>query len=211
VRTTRRIVWLLPALLAIACAPSAGTLKGTAAPGSAVPRVELPHGHQQMVFDWEYDEGEVGARGDGVVRTAYPDSARLDLFVRGGFASGRALLIGDEIRLPNMQLIRRYLPPPPLLWAAFGRVAVPPSRDTVVRVAGDTVRADIGTWRLMFVQRDLRSVERLSDGKIAEFVTRDAAGNVRYLSYSPRRELRLKMTKRDSVPPFPPEEWRLEG
>ena len=113
--------------------PAAAPLKGVLAPDRSRPALTLPPGHRHIVFKWEYEEGEVAARGDGSVRIAPPDSARLDFFLGGGLGAGAAVLIGDSLRAPNVELARRYIPPTPMMWASLGRLAIPALRDTVVR------------------------------------------------------------------------------
>ena len=104
----------------------------------------MPAGHRHLVFKWDYQEGDIAARGDGSIRTAAPDSARLDFFLGGGLGAGGAILIGDSLRTPNAALAKKYIPPPPLLWAALGRLSIPPLPDTVVKIDGALTRADIG-------------------------------------------------------------------
>jgi hypothetical protein len=48
------------------------------------------------------------------------------------------------LRTPNAELARRYIPPTPMMWASLGRLAIPALRDTVVRLDGDLLRADVG-------------------------------------------------------------------
>src|SRR5437867_10930074 len=117
---------------AVACAPAAAPLKGVLAPDRSLPSLSLPTGHRQIVFKWNYEEGEIAARGDGSVRTAAPDSARLDFFLGGGLGAGAAILIGDSLRTPpgHADLARRYIPPTPMMWAALGRLAIPALPDT---------------------------------------------------------------------------------
>ncbi|PYP65554.1 MAG: hypothetical protein DMD26_10640 [Gemmatimonadetes bacterium] len=116
----------------IACAPALRPLSGKLAP-SVVPHAALPLGYHQIVFDWELQDRELAGRGEGVARIAAPDSARLDLFLGGGFGSGVAVLIDDSLQVPGGSMARRLIPPPPLLWAALGRLAVPAFRDTCSR------------------------------------------------------------------------------
>ncbi|HMI42612.1 MAG TPA: hypothetical protein VK516_03255, partial [Gemmatimonadaceae bacterium] len=83
---------IAPALLAtIACAPTASPLKGVLAPDRSLPSLALPPGHRHVVFKWDYQEGDIAARGDGSVRIAPPDSARLDFFLGGGLGAGAAV------------------------------------------------------------------------------------------------------------------------
>ena len=198
--------------LVSACAPRARPLGGAPAPVTVrVPIAALPAGHEKVVFRWRYAEGETGARGEGVARIAPPDSARLDLFLDGGLGGTHAQIIGDEIRAPGGALGRRYLPPPPLLWAALGRLAVPPAPDTIVRVDGDTLRADIGVgtvWRVAFVAGRLTRLERIDGGRIVEWVSRGAGDEVRYEHESARRSLALTIVRREGATAFDPSIWR---
>src|SRR3954465_6325213 len=118
----------------VACVPAAAPLKGVLAPDRTLPSLALPPGHRHIVFKWDYEEGDIAARGDGSVRIAAPDSARLDFFLGGGLGAGAAILIGDSLRAPNAQLARRYIPPTPMMWATLGRLAIPALPDTVVRI-----------------------------------------------------------------------------
>src|SRR5437867_8694086 len=130
-------------LLVTACAPRLHPLAGAPAPAT-LPRTELPPVHRRIVFDWELQDRELSGRGEGVARVAPPDSARLDLFLSGGFGSGAAVLISDSLQVTGGSLARRFIPPPPLLWAALGRLAIPAVPDTVARVDGELLRVDIG-------------------------------------------------------------------
>ena len=199
-------------VLVSACAPRARPLAGAPAPATVhLPVAVLPDGYQKVVFRWRYAEGETGARGEGVARIAPPDRARLDLFLDGGLGGTHARIIGDEIRAPGGALGRRYLPPPPLLWAALGRLAVPPAPDTIVRVDGDTLRADIGAgsvWRVTFAAGRLTRLERIEGGRIVEWVSRGAADEVRYEHESARRSLALTIVRREGATAFDPSIWR---
>jgi len=186
------------AVFALGCVPTAPPLKGVLAPGHALPPLTLPAGHRQIVFRWDYQEGDIAARGDGAVRTAAPDSARLDFFLGGGLAAGAAILIGDSLRSPHAELARRYIPPTPMMWAALGRLAIPALPDTVVRLDGDLLRADVGRpvqWRLAMRADTLISLEHISRGKITESVTREANGIVVYQAPGARRKLALSILR----------------
>lgn len=195
----------------VACAPRLRPLPGAPVP-NVIPRAELPPKHQRIVFRWELEDPDMMARGEGAARIAPPDSARLDFFLAGGLASGAAVLIGDELRLPSRadDFTRRLIPPPPLLWAALGRLAIPVMRDTVVRVDGDTLRADIGTptaWRLTFVRDTLRRIERVDGGRVLEWAHRESGGHLRYRHETSRRRLDLFITRIDDVSAFEPYIW----
>lgn len=189
---------LVLSLAAVACAPAASPLKGVLAPDRTLPPVSMPAGHRQLVFTWEYQEGDIAARGDGSIRTASPDSARLDFFLGGGLGAGGAILIGDSLRTPRADLARRYIPPTPLLWAALGRLAIPALPDTVVRVDGSLTRADIGRpleWRLALKGDTLVEMQHISNGRITESLTREDDGSLTFSAPGARRTLRLTVVR----------------
>jgi hypothetical protein len=199
------------------CAP-APPLVGVPEPARVLPVAVLPAGRQRLYFHWEYRDREVSVNGDGSARLAPPDSARIDFVVSGSLGSGHALLLDDTVVAPGKDLVRRYLPPAPLVWAALGRLAVPAARDTVVRVQGDTTRADIGmlgegagrtpVWRVTFVGSHLVGAQRLKGGHIQETVVRRADGSMDFESPAERRTLRLTRVRSESVAEFEPDVWR---
>lgn len=187
---------LLPAAIALgfaACAPRLRPLAG--APAAArLPRAELPSGHHRLVFTWELRDPEFHVRGEGVARVAAPDSARLDFFVGGGLGGGRAVLIGQSVRVPGGDFVRRLVPPAPLLWAALGRLALPPLADTVVRADSSVLRADVGAppaWRVTFRGDTLVRLDRVSGERVTEWVDRTTPARVRYRHETARRDLTL--------------------
>ena len=194
----RRLAVLL--LIVAGCAPSAAPLKGVLTPDRALPSIAMPSGHRHIVFRWDYQEGDIAARGDGSIRTAAPDSARLDFFLGGGLAAGGAVLIGDSLRTPHANLSRRYIPSSPLMWAALGRLAIPPLPDTVVRVDGELTRADIGRplqWRVAIKGDTLLELDHISDGKITESLTRGANGTMTFQAPGARRTLQLTIIREE--------------
>lgn len=207
--TVRSLAVLLIALSVCSCVPpSLRPLAGAVAP-AVLPATSIPLGHHQLLFDWELEDGDISARGEGVARIAYPDSARLDLFLAGGFGSGVAVLIGDSLQATGGSMVRRFIPAPPLLWATLGRAALPPVRDTTARVDGELLRVDIGrpvNWRLTFHRDTLQRIERVRDGRIMEWVER--SGNaVRYHSEEARRSLSLTIKSTAEVAPFDVSIW----
>jgi hypothetical protein len=162
-----------------------------------------------VVFRWELEQRFGSARGEGVARVAPPDSARFDFFLQGGIGSGSAILLADSLRFPGGDEARQYLPPAALLWASLGRLSIPPVRDTLARVDGGLLRVDIGVppqWRLTFRTDSLVRVERVSDGRIAEWVERDG-DHIRYRNEKARRTLLLTVTRVDTMPPFDASIW----
>ena len=194
----RKLAILL--LIVAACTPAAAPLKGVLAPDRSLPPISMPSGHRHIVFKWDYQEGDMVARGDGSIRTAAPDSARLDFFLGGGLGAGGAILIGDSLRAPHADLARRYIPPTPLMWAALGRLAIPALPDTVVRIDGELTRADIGRplqWRVAIKGDTLVELDHISDGKITESLTRGANGILTFQAPGARRTLRLTVIREE--------------
>jgi hypothetical protein len=196
-----------------------------------LPTATLPPGHERLVFRWHYHDPDIEAVGDGSARLAAPDSARLDFVADHGMGGGYALLFGDTLVAPSAGVFRRYLPPVPLLWAGVGRLAVPPAVDTVVRLDGDTLRADIGAlaaqaatahgggdrqpvWRVAFVAGQLVALARLTGGRVREAVTRrpesegSGGSEVKYDALGGRRTLTLTRVRSEAVSGFDEAIWR---
>lgn len=197
-------------LTAASCGPKVDPLSGTVAP-ARLPPTELPPINQRIRFSWKYEDLDLRGRGDGVARIAPPDSVRLDLFLAGGNAGGRAVLIDDELRAPGGPMVRSFLPPPPMLWAALGRLHIPPTADTSVRVDGDTTRADIGRdprWRATFVGGDLRRLELIQGDRLQQWMERTPHRAVTYRHLRANRALDLTIVRVDTVPGFDATIWR---
>jgi len=198
-------------IVATACAPRARPLEGTPVPSALrLPQIELAPTPQRTVFRWRYEEDGFRARGEGVARAAPPDSARLDFFLDGGFGGGWAILVRDAITSPGGDMAQRLIPPPPMLWAALGRLAIPPGRDTTLRQSGDTLRADVAsadrTWRVTLAGPRLVGLEQLVGGRVVERLTRDST-RVRYTNVVARRELSIDVQRTELVAPFPSAIW----
>jgi hypothetical protein len=201
------------AIVVAACVPRLAPLTGVEAPASRLPRTNFPGGHHKVVFTWELEDRDMTGRGDGAARIAAPDSARLDFYLGGGFGGGAAVLIGDSLRAPGGDLVKRLVPPPTLLWAALGRVALPNLPDTVIRVEGATLRADIGrpvAWRLSFHGDTLVRAERVDGGRVLEWVDRADPQRVQYRNESARRSLRLTITRTEEASEFDASIWRFD-
>ena len=211
VRQWCRVVALASLTLGTAgCLRAIGTLPGTRVSSASIPRVGIT-GLRQITFRWEFTEESMVARGEGVARLASPDSARLDFFVDGGFGSGHVLVFGDRVIAPGGDLVASMIPSPPMLWAAVGRLAVPPSPDTVAAVDGTRLRADIGRdpkWRATFEGARLVLLEHVNDDRVTETVARSADGTVRYTNPGARRMLRITITRDEAVASFDASIWR---
>lgn len=207
IETAARIVAYASVMLA--CAPRAGSLSGAPTPVQ-FPSTELPAGHRRLVFRWDYVDQALAAKGEGLARISAPDSVRLDFFLDGGMGGGFAIVVRDSVSTPGGDDVRRYLPPVALLWGALGRLAVPAVPDTVAKVDGGVVRADIGrnpSWRVTFVDNRLSRLERIVDGRRLEWVSRNGA-EIRYQNERSSRSLTLRISSTDEAPPFDPAIWR---
>lgn len=212
---------LVTAVGVTACVPRLSPLVGAPVPASRLPRAGLPPGHGQVVFDWELSDRDITTRGEGSARVASPDSARLDFFL-GGSLGGAAILIGDTVETPPGApgLVRRLIPPPTLLWAVLGRVALPNLPDTVLRIEGGTspsdsvLRADVGNpvaWRLTFRGDTLIRAERVDRGRVIEWVERTDSTRIHYRNEAARRSLQITVKRRTEVPGFDASIWRFPG
>src|SRR6478672_2153979 len=191
------------------CAPRVVPLKGAPAPERALPVLKLAPGHRKIVFHWDYQENSLMANGDGAIRVAAPDSARVVLFLNGGVFLGNATLIGDNLVAPNKAQVEKVLPPAAMMWAVLGRLAIPALPDTVITVDGETLYADIGrpaAWRVTIKGNRLMQLARLSGGRIAEVVTRDDGGRLLY-EVPGYRKLWLGISRDDEVPAFDASIW----
>jgi hypothetical protein len=200
----------LAVVMGTGCARTLAPLRGAPVPPSSIPRVGIT-GTRQITFRWEYNEESIVARGEGVARLASPDSARLDFFVDGGFGNGHVLVFGDRVIAPGGDMVAKMIPSPPMLWAAVGRLAVPPSADTTAAVDGSRLRADIGSdpgWRATFEGARLISLEHVEGGHVTETVTRASDGTVRYSNPGTRRTLRITVTREEEVASFDASIWR---
>lgn len=196
-------------LVVLGCPPKAPPLTGVET-RPKLPVLDLPSGHTRYVFDWRYEDPDIRASGEGAVRAAAPDSARLDFFLQGGLGAGRAILIGDELRAPGPEALRQLVPPPPLLWAALGRLAVPAAPDTTARLDGDTLRVDIGSgdvWRVTVAGGTIARLERIEDGRIIRSIHRADERRVRYYDAATRRSLELTVTQVDRNVEHDPSIW----
>lgn len=220
-----RVAFVALALFVVAsCTPAARPLTGTSA-RAVLPPTAISPKPRQLRFTWNYKDETFEAEGDGVVRVQGPDHARLDFFLKNGMAGGYAILIGDSLTVPGIDLVRRFLPPVPLLWATLGRLNLPASRDTLARIVGDTLRADLGTlrggdatkadgraWRVAFAGTTLVGVERIEDGKLMEWITRRRGSTgqweLRYVHERAKRGLRISVTDTTSVEGFDDAIWR---
>ena len=212
-RSVRSIALLSSvALFQVACAPRIQPLTGVAPANPVLPSFALPASPQKITFKWEVNDNSIVARGDGVARLGPPDHARVDLFLGGGFGMGAsAILAGDSLIVPPGASGLDLVPPAPLLWAALGRLALPPVADTVIRISGDTLRASLGSpvqWRLTAVSGQLTRVERVDGERIVEWVERSPGRKVRY-ELSGRRSLVLTIENEQPVAQFDASVWRF--
>lgn len=202
---------LAVAFVTLSCQQRARPLTGVPT-AVALPAARLPAGRQRVTFRWEYSDADVGFKGEGVARVAAPDSARLDFFLNNGLGGGYAVLVGDSLSIPRgAEQIRRVLPPVPLLWAALGRLALPPAPDTTIREDGRLLRADVGTaprWRLTFDGTRLVELTRIDGGRVAERVTRGADGRVDYQHVAAQRRLTLTNLSAVGAGDFDAAIWR---
>lgn len=111
-------------------------------PDSAVTyaRSTRPVDNREIRFKWQVRDDQGAAGGQGRVRLALPDSARLD--VRGPLGSGRAaaFVSGDTALWAEPESdVKRLVPNYPLFWALLGVVRAPAEGAVVRRYLDRTV------------------------------------------------------------------------
>ena len=227
-RWTPRTAWWGVGALAglLSCTPAARPLQGAPTP-VVLPPVVLPPRPALWKFTWNYRDETFESNGDGVLRIAPPERARLDFFLRNGMGGGYAILVGDSLLVPGPDMVRGFLPPAPLLWAALGRLSLPPTADTIARTDGDTLRVDLGTlrgtdaskaegraWRLAFAGTVLARAERIENGRVQEWMTRRRGANgeweLLYVHERPPRRLSISVTDTSIVEGFDDAIWRRQ-
>lgn len=199
----------LSAVIFQGCAPKLSPLRGIAPVNYRLPQYEIVQGSNAVTVKWELTDDDMIVRGEGLVRTASPDSARVDLVINGAFGGGAAVvLIDDKPVFPHGASMTHLLPPTPLLWAALGRSSGISAKDTVMRVSGDTLMADIGTpvqWRLTAIGNSLVKLERVSKGRVVEYAHRK---NPKLIEYGTnKRKLTMHIVSIQSVDGFNPGIW----
>src|SRR5688500_14696187 len=106
-----RAAWYLAGtLIALAgCAPGVRPL-ARSPPRTAMPQVPSSPTPVTWRFSWTYTDDTFNATGDGVLRIAPPNRARLDFFLKNGMSGGYAVLIDDTLHVPGPDMARRFLP-----------------------------------------------------------------------------------------------------
>lgn len=217
---------VFPALLATAGCAGSGLRSAPALPrsdldaqvriASEASRIDRP---VQLTFAWRAREPDFRDSGFGVARVEPPDKARLDLFLDNGETAAIVALVGDDLRVPP-SLPLELVPPPALLWAAFG-VFRPGAGVEVLegRRANGAMELRFGLPGgdlLRYRMRELAVGEAavLRDGEEVERVVVAGPGEASaypaeatYRNLRDYRELELKLESFEHVDPFPPHIW----
>ena len=177
----------------------------------------------QLTFAWSAREPDFRGSGVGVARVEPPYKARLDLFLDNGETVAVAALVDDELRIPDA-LPTELVPPPALLWAAFGvfrpgdgaqlvegRIASGTGEMLYRLPAGDRMRfrlRDHSVLEVSLLERE-SVVERIvvSDTGEGAVYPEDAT----YRNLRDFRELRLQLESFEYVDSFPPDIWEPNG
>lgn len=178
----------------------------------------------QLIFSWRAREPDFRHDdGLGVARVEPPDKARLDLFLGNGEVAAIAALVGDELRVPG-SLPLELVPPPALLWAAFG-VFRPGDGAQVIgggRVGGGLeVRLRVpggDSVRYRLHEHGVAEAALLDGGAVVERVVVSAPregsaypSEATYRNLREYRELKLRLESFEHVDPFPPYIWLPGG
>ncbi|HSM36095.1 MAG TPA: hypothetical protein VK837_06830 [Longimicrobiales bacterium] len=174
-------------------------------------------GAYTATFDWSLREREARFSGEGAVRVAAPEHARLDLFGPRGEFFLAAALVGDDLRLPpGVEDVP--LPPPALFWAVLG-VLRRPAGATLAATGrdGSAVELDYARgeerWSYRVEAGAVREAEWTDDlgGRMTvEVRAADAEGrptSVRYRDWPAFVELVIDVTGTEAVEGHPDETW----
>lgn len=180
----------------------------------------VPDQGYRIVFDWSLLDGPARFRGRGVARLAPPDRVRLDLFSPAGELVARAVVVGDEVRLPNSAQ-EIPLPPPAFIWAALGIFR--PGNHTVLlrgerRPDGEVqlhyAAQDAGDTLVYGVRRrTLHWLEQRDGGHTVERIELAQANGGRFPHRATYRDLRayrelvVTVDTVEDVESYPPDLW----
>lgn len=184
-------------------------------------RPTQPDDHRLYRYRWLYRDERSSVGGRGTARLAPPDSARLDVTVALGVASGAGVVVADTMLWGRPEdLLARFVPNYDLMWAMFGVARMPPEGARVVGADQNGTRA----WRyavgpdtvayLLAGGADPRLEAEVRRGRqvLGRVETRlDAAGlpaSTRLDVPSGPARLDITFESIDSVAPFPADLWR---
>ena len=137
-------------LLIAACGGTPGRVVPTDAPPLRADEVAawvaptMPSAHRLYRYRWLYRDERSSVGGRGSARVAPPDSARLDVAVALGVASGAGVVVNDTMLWGRPEdLLARFVPDYDLMWAMFGVARRPPAGAAISGMAEGPVRS----WR----------------------------------------------------------------
>jgi hypothetical protein len=169
-----------------------------------------------VTFSWQLAEEGLRLSGRGVARVLPPERARLDLFLGNGEPAARAVLVGEDLRLPVL-MPGGVIPPPPLLWATLGVYRPGPGRTEVRTGDGGmrevTVYLDSGeSVRYDFTGERMRAAYLAQGGSITrevrlEWGDGELPSSARYRDLASFRELVITSEEVRQVAGFPPDIW----
>ncbi len=203
--------------------PASGPVTGPANPAHEAEAVAAtaPDRPLHALFGWSLQEPDGRFSGRGSTRSEPPLRARLDLFGPRGEGYLSAALVDLELRLPPGTQ-DTPLPPPTLLWAAFG-VFRPPVDAQLTGSAkqGPTLRLDYARgqerWNFQFQEGRLRSVEWIGPDNGRRTVQLEAGSQHHipreavYRDWLAFRELRLTLEEVTETNGFPADTWTIGG
>lgn len=177
----------------------------------------------RLTFTWRAREPDFRGDGMGVARVQPPDRARLDLFLDNGEAAAIAALVGDDLRVPGA-LPLELVPPPALLWAAFGVFRPGEAAELLGgRRADGELEVHLrlpGGDSVLYRLRERRVVEAgvMRGNAVVQRIVvsppRDGAAyplRATYRNLRDYRELELRLESFEHVEPFPAHIWDLGG
>lgn len=222
----RRACGLYLGLLIAGCSGAPGGVVPADAPSLPPEQVAAwvapttPAAHRIYRYRWLYRDARSSVGGRGSARIAPPDSARLDVNVALGVASGAGVVVNDSMLWGRPEdLLARFVPNYDLMWAMFGVARRPPRGVAAAGVDDGTARTwryahkgDTVSYRLFYGERARLDAEvrRGTDvlGRVETQLT--AAGmptSTRLVIPSGPARLDITFESIDSVAPFPADLW----
>lgn len=213
-------------LLIAGCGGTPGAVAPEGAPPLGADQVAawvaptMPAAHRLYRYRWLYRDDRSSVGGRGSARVAPPDSARLDVTVALGVASGAGVVVNDTMLWGRPEdLLARFVPNYDLMWAMFGVARTPPPGAAITGAEDGTSRSwryadgpDTLAYRLS-AGADPRLEAEVRRGRevLGRVETRlNAAGlpsSTRLVVPSGPARLDITFESIDSVAPFPSDLW----
>lgn len=222
----RRTRGLYLGLLVVGCGGPPGSVVPADAPQLPAGQVAewvaptQPAAHRLYRYRWLYRDDRSSVGGRGSARVAPPDSARLDVTVALGVASGAGVVVDDTMLWGRPEdLLARFVPDYDLMWAMFGVARVPPSGAVVTgaddgvarswRYAheGDTLAFRLSSGASPRLDAEVRRGRNVVGRVETQLTATGTPSSTRLVIPSGPARLDITFESIDTVAPFPADLW----